>query len=63
VPCLSSRRSDWTGSFGGADSQGSATYAGFTAEFADEVLLPGPGKATSIVVAAEPGVSQAELVR
>lgn len=49
--------------FGGADSQGSATYAGFTAEFADEVLLPEPGKATSIAVAAEPGVSQAELVR
>jgi putative ABC transport system permease protein len=49
--------------FGGADSQGSATYAGFTAEFADEALLPEPGKATSIAVAAEPGVSQAELVR
>ena len=49
--------------FGGADSQGSATYAGFTADFADEVLLPEPGKATSIAVAAEPGVSQAELVR
>ena len=49
--------------FGGADSQGSATYAGFTTEFADEVLLPEPGKASSIAVAAEPGVSQAELVR
>ena len=49
--------------FGGADSQGSATCAGFTADFADEVLLPEPGKATSIAVAAEPGVSQAELVR
>ncbi|HKH25358.1 MAG TPA: ABC transporter permease, partial [Acidimicrobiales bacterium] len=49
--------------FGGADSQGSATYAGFTTEFADEVLTPKPGKATSIAVAAEPGVSQAELDR
>ena len=28
-----------------------------------EVLMPEPGKASSIAVAAEPGVSQAELVR
>jgi putative ABC transport system permease protein len=49
--------------FGGADSQGSATYAGFTTEFADQVLMPEPGKATGIAVAAEPGLSQAELVR
>jgi putative ABC transport system permease protein len=48
--------------FGGVDSQGSATYAGFTTEFAGEVLLPKPGKASSIAVAAEPGVTQAELV-
>jgi putative ABC transport system permease protein len=48
--------------FGGADSQGSATYAGFTTRFADEVLMPKPGKASSIAVAAEPGVSQTELV-
>jgi putative ABC transport system permease protein len=48
--------------FGGADSQGSATYAGFTTQFADQVLLPEPGKASGIAVAAEPGVSQAELV-
>jgi putative ABC transport system permease protein len=48
--------------FGSADSQGSATYAGFTTEFADKVLMPKPGKASSIAVAAEPGVSQAELV-
>jgi putative ABC transport system permease protein len=48
--------------FGGADSQGSATYAGFTTGFADEVLTPEPGEASSIAVAAEPGVSQAELV-
>ena len=49
--------------FGSADSQGSATYAGFTTGFADKVLMPKPGKASSIAVAAEPGVSQAELVR
>jgi putative ABC transport system permease protein len=48
--------------FGGADSQGSATYAGFTTEFASELLTPEPGAASSIAVAAEPGVSQAELV-
>jgi putative ABC transport system permease protein len=47
--------------FGGADSQGSATFAGFTTEFAEEVLVPEPGTASSIAVAAEPGVSQAEL--
>jgi putative ABC transport system permease protein len=49
--------------FGGADSQGAATYAGFTSDFADEVVLPEPGKASSIAVAAEPSISQAELVR
>jgi putative ABC transport system permease protein len=49
-------------SFGGADSQGSATYAGFTTEFADGALVPEPGKASSIAVAAEPGVRPAELV-
>jgi putative ABC transport system permease protein len=48
--------------FGSADSQGSATFVGFTTEFADEVLMPEPGKTSSIAVAAEPGVSQAELV-
>jgi putative ABC transport system permease protein len=48
--------------FGAADSQGSATYAGFTIDFADEVLIPAPGKASSIAVAAGPGVTQAELV-
>jgi putative ABC transport system permease protein len=49
--------------FGTTDSQGSATYAGFTTDFADKVLMPKPGKASSIAVAAEPGVSQVELVR
>jgi putative ABC transport system permease protein len=49
--------------FGGADSQGPATYAAFTTGFADRTLMPRPGKASSIAVAAVPGVSQAELVR
>jgi putative ABC transport system permease protein len=48
--------------FGGADSQGPVTYAGVTTDFADEVLMPEPGKASGVAVAAEPGVSQAELV-
>jgi putative ABC transport system permease protein len=49
--------------FGGADSQGSATYAAFTTDYADQVLLPEPGQASSIVVAAEPGIAPDELVR
>ena len=49
--------------FGSADSQGPITWAGFTTEFAEQVLLAEPGRATSIVAAAEPGVSQEELVR
>jgi putative ABC transport system permease protein len=49
--------------FGGTDSAGSSTYAGFTTEFADEVLLPEPGKVSDLVVAADPGVGQAALVR
>jgi putative ABC transport system permease protein len=50
-------------SFAGANSAGPTTFAAFTPAWASELLLPGrPGKATSIRVAAEPGVSQAELV-
>jgi putative ABC transport system permease protein len=48
--------------FGTSDSQGPITYAGFTEEFAEQVLMAEPGRASSIVVTAEPGVSQAELV-
>ena len=48
--------------FGSSDSQGPITYAGFTPEFAEQVLMAEPGKASSIVVSAESGVSQAELV-
>jgi putative ABC transport system permease protein len=48
--------------FGTADSQGPITYAGFTTDFAEQLLMAQPGKASSIVVTAEPGVSQDELV-
>ncbi len=48
--------------FGNADSQGPLTYAGFTESFAEQVLMTEPGRASSIVATAEPGVSQAELV-
>jgi putative ABC transport system permease protein len=48
--------------FGSADSQGSTTFAGFTTDFAEQLLMPEPGAASSIAVAADPGVSQAELV-
>jgi putative ABC transport system permease protein len=49
--------------FGGADSQGSDTFAGFDSDVAGAVLLADPGRASSIAVTAEPGTSQAELVR
>ncbi|HET6948940.1 MAG TPA: FtsX-like permease family protein [Acidimicrobiales bacterium] len=48
--------------FGDADSAGPVTYAAFTTDYARQVLVPDPGKATSIRVAAEPGVSQAAVV-
>ena len=48
--------------FGNADSQGPLTYAAFTEDFAEQVLMNEPGLASSIVATAEPGVSQAELV-
>ncbi|HEX6166683.1 MAG TPA: FtsX-like permease family protein [Acidimicrobiales bacterium] len=48
--------------FGSADSQGPVTYAAFTSEFAEQVLMAEPGRASGIAVAADPGVTQAELV-
>jgi putative ABC transport system permease protein len=48
--------------FGSADSQGPVTWAGFTTEFAEQVLMAESGQASSIVVAAESGVGQDELV-
>jgi putative ABC transport system permease protein len=48
--------------FGELDSMGGATYAAFTLDTAQQLLLPEPGKATSYVVGAADGVSQAALV-
>jgi len=48
--------------FGSADSAGPTTYAAFDFDEAARLLLPVPGEATSIRLAAEPGVSQAALV-
>src|SRR5512138_1854697 len=49
--------------FGEADSQGPITWAAFTDEFAEEVVLRQPGQVTRIVASAEDGVSQDELAR
>jgi putative ABC transport system permease protein len=48
--------------FGSADGMAGVTFAGFTMEAAQELLLPQPGQVTQFVVAAEEGVSQAALV-
>jgi putative ABC transport system permease protein len=48
--------------FGSADSQGPVTFAAFTTPFAEQVIMPEPGRASNIAVAAEPGVTQADLV-
>ncbi|HET8619943.1 MAG TPA: ABC transporter permease, partial [Acidimicrobiales bacterium] len=48
--------------FGAADSAGPVTYAAFTTEEATRLLLPEPGGASNIRLAAEPGVSQEDLV-
>ena len=48
--------------FAGTSSQGSATFAGFTTDFAEQVLLPRPGQVSSIAVAAAAGVDEGELV-
>jgi putative ABC transport system permease protein len=48
--------------FGDADSAGPQTYAAFTTEFAQQVLLPEPGRISDVLVAADDGVSQQELV-
>jgi putative ABC transport system permease protein len=46
----------------GADSAGPRTYAAFTTEFAQQVLLPEPGRISDVLVAADDGVTQQELV-
>ena len=48
--------------FGNADSAGPVTYAAFTTEEASRLLLPGADGVTDVRLAAEPGVSQEELV-
>jgi putative ABC transport system permease protein len=48
--------------FGGADSLGGSSYAAFTLDTAQRLLLPEPGKVTSFIVGAEDGVSQTALV-
>jgi putative ABC transport system permease protein len=48
--------------FGNADSAGPVTFAAFTTEEASRLLLPGSDGVTDIRLAAEPGVSQEELV-
>jgi putative ABC transport system permease protein len=46
----------------GADSAGPMTYAAFTTEFAQQVLLPEPHQISDVLVVADDGVSQQELV-
>jgi putative ABC transport system permease protein len=46
----------------GADSAGPQTYAAFTTEFAQQVLLPEPGRISDVLVVADEGVTQQELV-
>ncbi|KPI28502.1 protein of unknown function DUF214 [Actinobacteria bacterium OV320] len=48
--------------FGGEDGMAQVTFTGMTRADAEQYLTAGPGRATSIVVRADPGVSQAELV-
>lgn len=49
-------------SFGDADSRGPTTWAALSLDQARDVLVPSPDQLTGIVVAAEEGVGQAELV-
>jgi putative ABC transport system permease protein len=49
--------------FGDAESMGGATYAAFTLDTAQRLLLPEPGQVTSVIVGAADGVSQGALVR
>ncbi|WP_405770534.1 ABC transporter permease [Streptomyces sp. NBC_00080] len=48
--------------FGGEDGMAQVTFTGMTRADAEKYLTARPGRATSIVVRADPGVSQAELV-
>ena len=48
--------------FGDDDSTGGATFAGFTLAEAQRLFMPAPDKLSGIYVAADPGVSQEQLV-
>ncbi|HEV7760318.1 MAG TPA: FtsX-like permease family protein [Acidimicrobiales bacterium] len=48
--------------FGDADSLGGSTYAAFTLDTAQHLLLPQPGQVTSFIVGADDGVTQTALV-
>ncbi|WP_062646180.1 ABC transporter permease [Streptomyces maremycinicus] len=48
--------------FGGADGMAQVTFTGMTRADAEKYLTAGPGRATSIVVRADPGVGGPELV-
>ncbi|MFI5472533.1 ABC transporter permease [Streptomyces cacaoi] len=48
--------------FGGEDGMAQVTFTGMTRADAENYLTARPGRATSIVVRADPGVSQSELV-
>jgi putative ABC transport system permease protein len=48
--------------FGSADSAGPLTWAAFSMDYAEQVLLPSPDKVTGVLVAATDGVSQEQLV-
>src|SRR5918995_5303743 len=48
--------------FGDADSAGPATYAAFTTDYARDVLLPSADQIPGVLLAADEGVSQSELV-
>jgi putative ABC transport system permease protein len=48
--------------FGDADSAGPATYAGFTTDYARDVLLPSADQIPGVLLAADEGVSESELI-
>jgi putative ABC transport system permease protein len=48
--------------FGSADSAGPVTWAAFTTDYALDVLMPSPGTITGVAVAADEGLSRAQLV-
>jgi putative ABC transport system permease protein len=49
--------------FGSSDSMAGTTFAAFTTEAAQQLLLQGRDDVTGVLVGADPGVSQSQLVR